>query len=194
MTVTAWRGDEEAIAAGRYLTTREAFLRRPVALVGFMGVGKSSVGRHLAAILGRRFVDTDADVERRSGQSIGDLFAQGEAGFRELEAHAVELALDHDPPQVIALGGGAFAQPALRQLILDRAVVVHLYTPWSVMRHLLGELSRDRPLIQARTAAQSQDLFLARAASYRRAHLRVDIPRHGPLEAAQAVAVLLHQS
>jgi shikimate kinase len=95
---------------------------------------------------------------------------------------------------VIALGGGAFAQPALAQLLLERAVVVHLYTPWSVMRHLLAELAHDRPLIRARSTAQSQDLFLARATSYRRAHLRVDVPRHGPLEAAHAVAVLLRQS
>jgi shikimate kinase len=194
MTSTAWHRDEEALAAGRHLSARENFLWRPVALVGFMGVGKSSVGRHLAGLLGRRFVDTDTDVEQRAGLTITELFAQGEKVFRDLELAAVQRALDHDPPQVIAPGGGAFAQSACAQLLLSRAVVVHLYTPWNVMLTLLDGLSRDRPLIRDREAWEAQDLFLARARSYRRAHLRVDIPRHGPVEAAEAVAVLLRHS
>jgi len=92
---------------------------------------------------------------------------------------------------VIALGGGAFAQPRCAELVLDRAVVVQLYTPWSVMLHLLGDLAADRPLLRDREAWQVQDLFLARSAAYRRAHLRVNLPRQGAAQAAESVAAML---
>jgi shikimate kinase len=190
---SAWSSADEALAAQCRLTAREQLLRRPVALVGFMGVGKSSVGRELARILDRRFVDTDTMVEEQSGQTIPELFRSGEPLFRKLELAAVQQALDDAPPQVIALGGGAFAQPDCAELVLQRAVVVHLHTPWGVMLRLLDTLAQDRPLIQGRPPWQVQELYLSRAASYRRAHLRVDVPRHGAVEAAEAVALLLLQ-
>src|SRR3989442_9907712 len=78
-----------------------------IALAGFMGVGKSTVGRLLASELSRTFVDTDELVELNLGRSILECFQAGEeATFREVEAAAVREALDGEP-SVIALGGGA---------------------------------------------------------------------------------------
>ena len=185
------RAGEHALAAWRHQAVRERFLQRPVGLVGFMGVGKSSVGRELARLLGRGFTDTDADIVERTGRTIPEIFASGEPAFRALELEAVSRALAVRPAQVIALGGGAFAQPACAELLLRDAVVVHLHTPWTVMLGLLDSLAADRPMIHARAGWESQDLYLARAAAYRRAHLRVVVPRHGATEAAQVVARLL---
>ena len=187
---TEWSCSDEALAAHSHARAHGHFAARSVGLVGFMGVGKTSVGQELARLLGRPFVDTDTVVENRSGRSIPELFEQGEPVFRTLEREAVRDAL-RLPPCVVALGGGAFSQPGLADLILANALVVHLYTPWSVMLHHLAELAADRPLIRGRATWQIQDLFLLRGAAYRRAHIRVCLPRRGPAEAAASVAEVL---
>jgi shikimate kinase len=112
--------------------------------------------------------------------------------FRALEREALRDALDR-PELVLALGGGAIAQPGCAELLFPRALVVHLYTPWRVMLDLLPELAADRPLIRDRPVHEIQQLFLSRAAAYRRAHLRICLPRHSPERAAaQIVEVLRH--
>jgi shikimate kinase len=183
-------GDEEALARDGHAEAQERFLRRSVAVVGFMGVGKTAVGRELARLLDRPFVDTDTVVQERSGRTIPELFAQGEDVFRALERAALIEALEL-PPCVVALGGGAFSQPGAAELLLSRALVVHLYTPWSVVLDQLATLAEDRPLIRGRHPWQVQDLFLSRAASYRRAHVRVCLPRRGVAEAAAELANVL---
>jgi shikimate kinase len=165
---------------------------RSVALVGFMGVGKTSVGRELARLLGAPFADTDAMVQQQAGLSIPELFAQGEATFRALERAALLTALD-PPGQVVALGGGAFTQPGCPEMLLPRALVVHLYTPWREMVELLPTLAVDRPLIRDRPMHEIQQLFLSRASAYRRAHLRICLPRRSARWAAAEIVEVLRQ-
>jgi shikimate kinase len=183
-------GADDAVAAARHAGAQGRFMARPVALVGFMGVGKTSVGTELARLLDRSFVDTDTMVERTAGRTIPELFAQGEPVFRAFERQAVAAAVD-GPPCVIALGGGAFAQPDNAALLLARTLVVHLYTPWQVLRGHLAELAEDRPLVRDRPPWQVQDLFLARMAAYRAAHVRLNLPRHSVAEAAATLAAVL---
>ncbi len=97
------------------------------------------------------------------------------------------------PACVIALGGGAFSQPGATELLLAKALVVHLYTPWPVISNRLAELAQDRPLVRGRAVWQVQDLFLVRAASYRRAHVRICLPRHSVFEAAATLAAVLRR-
>jgi shikimate kinase len=94
---------------------------------------------------------------------------------------------------VLALGGGAFTQPGCAELLLPRALVVHLYTPWRVMVELLPELAADRPLIRDRPMHEIQQLFLARAVAYRRAHLRICLPRRSAEWAAAEIVEVLRQ-
>jgi shikimate kinase len=183
---------EDAAAATSHAGAQVRFLARSVALAGFMGVGKTAVGRELAGLLDRPFVDTDDMVEAYSGRSIPELFAAGEPVFRQWERRAVEEALAM-PPCVIALGGGAFSQPGSAELLLEKALVVHLYTPWNVLVGILDELALDRPLVRGRKPWQVQDLFLARTSSYRRAHLRVCPSREGAAEAAASIAAVLRR-
>jgi shikimate kinase len=188
----AWTGVDETQARQSHGAAQRRLSARSVALIGFMGVGKTSVGRELARLLDRPFADTDTMVQQRAGASIPELFARGEAGFRALERAALLEALD-PPGRVLALGGGAFIQPGCPELLLPRALVVHLYTPWRVMLDLLPALAADRPLIGRRPVHETQQLFLSRAAAYRRAHLRVCLPRHSPLHAAQEIVTVLRQ-
>jgi shikimate kinase len=97
-----------------------------VVLVGLMGSGKSTIGRRLARLLDRPFVDADDAVEASAGQSIADLFAapEGEAGFRDLEAATLGELLDDPEATVIAAGGGAVVTAGTRRRLADPAVTV----------------------------------------------------------------------
>jgi len=147
-----------------------------VFLVGFMGAGKTSAGRRLAERLGWRFLDLDDVVEARAGCTVREIFRQsGEARFRWQEAEALESVLiaAGDEPLVLALGGGAFVQPAnaaaLRQtgcpsVFLDAS-------PEELRRRCMAH-GDTRPLFQ--DAAQFEQLYASRRDAYLAATERLD--------------------
>jgi len=101
-----------------------ARITRPVVLVGLMGVGKSTVGRKLAALLSRNFVDADEAIVAAAGRTIPEIFdAFGEAYFRDGERRVIARLIG-EGHGVIATGGGAFVDPATRALVLERAIAV----------------------------------------------------------------------
>lgn len=101
-------------------------LDRPLVLVGMMGVGKSTIGRKLAQLLGLPFADADEEIEQAAQMSIGEIFERfGEAYFRDGERRVIARLLEAGP-SVLATGGGAFVQPATRALILERGIAVWL--------------------------------------------------------------------
>ncbi|MGN6379277.1 MAG: shikimate kinase, partial [Gaiellales bacterium] len=137
---------------------------RNLALIGFMGAGKSSVGRPLAKRLGWRFVDADAEIEREAGTSIGAIFERsGEAAFRELEERVVGRLLAHTNA-VIALGGGAVESPLTRERLREGSFTVLLdVSPQEAWRRVEEEAG-DRPL--AREATRFRALYESRRAVY----------------------------
>lgn len=146
-----------------------------VALVGFMGAGKSSVGRKLAERLRLTFVDSDLLIEARTGKSIAAIFAEeGEERFRALEREAFQLLLQ-EQGLVIASGGGAFADEATRRLLLSAALVVYLEAPFETLWARVGD-AEDRPLIRA-GKDRVRELFERRLPIYREAHVTVDAAR-----------------
>ena len=120
---------------------------RHLALIGMMGVGKSSVGRACAQTLGWPFADTDELVELAAGRSVAELFAlNGEAAFRAREADALADALAAPLPTVVSCGGGAVIEPANRRLLHERATVVWLRaSPEELVRRLGEEGVSERP-------------------------------------------------
>lgn len=159
---------------------------RPLALTGFMGAGKTEVGRRLGERLGRPFYDTDAYVEEQAGRSVPSFFPDQEAVFRKLEAEAV-AALVERGPTVIALGGGAVLNPATLALLKERALLVHLHLPWAELRPELPALLATRPLLRNRSEKEIRELYEARLERYREAAITVTIGRAGPDAAAEAV-------
>lgn len=119
---------------------------RTIALVGLMGVGKSSVGRRLASALSLPFRDADSEVEAAAGRSISDIFAElGEPAFREGERRVIARLLDQ-PPHVLATGGGAFVNPETRALIKAKALSVWLKADLEVLARRVGRKD-TRPLL-----------------------------------------------
>ena len=109
--------DDVAEAAGL------ASLTQSVVLVGLMGVGKTAVGKRLAAQIGLPFVDADHEIEAAAGMTVSEIFATcGEAGFRSGERRVIARLID-GPPRVISTGGGAFVDPETRALVKARAHV-----------------------------------------------------------------------
>jgi shikimate kinase len=128
------------------MTAFPALSRKTIALVGLMGVGKSSIGRRLAGVLGMPFRDADAEVELAAGRSVADIFEQfGEAAFRDGERRVIARLLD-EPPHVLATGGGAFVNPETRALIKERAVSVWLKADLEVLARRVGRKD-NRPLL-----------------------------------------------
>ncbi|MEW5684374.1 MAG: shikimate kinase [Pseudomonadota bacterium] len=124
----------------------EPLRRRTIALVGLMGVGKSSVGRRLASALGLPFRDADTEVEAAAGRTIPEIFAEmGEPAFRDGERRVITRLLE-GPPHVLATGGGAFMNAETRALIKSRAVSVWLKADLEVLARRVGRKD-NRPLI-----------------------------------------------
>lgn len=124
------------------------YARRTIALVGLMGAGKSTVGRRLADVLGRKFYDSDVEIEKAAGLSISDIFSiHGEAEFRRGE-HKVLARLLDEAPHVLATGGGAYLDPETRKLLREKAVTVWLNADLETIWKRVSR--RDtRPLLRA---------------------------------------------
>jgi shikimate kinase len=156
-------------------------------LVGFMGAGKSTVGREAASRLGVPFLDLDASVEEQAGMSVAEIFSsRGEEAFREMERETVRRAVAV-PGRVIAAGGGAFADPVSAPLLLSYGPVVWLRVlPETVLARLEGD--RCRPLLSGEDReGRVRELMESRRAAYGRAHLVVDCDGRTPVEVAEEV-------
>ncbi len=155
-----------------------------IVLTGFMGAGKTTVGRLLARRLEWPFVDLDAEIERRAGASIRELFERrGEARFRELEKSVFAEVLTADPA-VIAAGGGTLTFADNLELARARAVVVWLNPSYATIVARIGAKGKmDRPLFRDETGGF--DLFRERLPAYAQADLKIDV---GANEAAEEVA------
>lgn len=138
--------DDKAPSSGEI----EALARRidrPIVLVGMMGVGKSSVGRKLAALLHMSFVDADDEIEQAAQMTIPEIFERfGEAGFRDGERRVIQRLVDGER-KVVATGGGAFVNPDTRALILDKAITVWLDSDVETLLERVGRKD-NRPLLK----------------------------------------------
>jgi shikimate kinase len=144
---------------------------RSIVITGFMGTGKSSVSRRLAARLNRRLIDTDDEIARRAGQTIPEIFAEhGEAHFRALE-RALCRELAGQPGLVIATGGGTLVNDDCRALMLASAFVVCLDAAPATIRRRIGGAS-GRPL-----ASHWEVLFEQRRSAYASIPVHVDTTR-----------------
>jgi shikimate kinase len=162
--------------------------QRPIVIIGFMGTGKTTVGRLVADRLGRRFVDLDRVIEEVAGRSIPEIFrADGEPGFRRLETEALGRALG-EGGAVIATGGGAACREPNLGMMLARGLVVALSaTPEESLRRT-GRAS-GRPMLDDASdpLAQARELLRQREPFYARAHVRIDTVGRAPDEVAAAV-------
>ncbi|MEX2261731.1 MAG: shikimate kinase [Bryobacteraceae bacterium] len=157
-------------------------------LVGFMGCGKTTIGRNLAERLGWRFVDVDGEIEAQRGLSIPEIFdTESEERFREIETEAIRRyvhEVQNGQHMVLALGGGAFAQAANFDLLANNGLTVWLDCPLDTARRRV-EGAGHRPL--ARDPVKFGELYHARREFYARADLHISIQSDDPGLAVESI-------
>ena len=170
-------------------------------LVGFMASGKSHVGRQLAKRTGWKLLDADSVIIERAGRNIEEIFkTEGEVFFRSLESEIVS-ELCSGSRQIIAMGGGAFLNPANRDQMLSHGLVVCLRAkPETIFKRLNKSQSKDRggrntpvrPLLgQNDPLEKIESLIQERSVAYSEAHYQVDTDEFGPDEIAVQILHLL---
>lgn len=164
---------------------------RTIALVGLMGVGKSTVGRRLGNRLGLPFADGDDEIERAAGMTVSEIFAQlGEAGFREGEARVMKRLLE-GPPTVLATGGGAILNPETRGLLKQHAITVWLRAD---IRIIASRVQRrdTRPLLRGKDPLEALNAMAeVRYPVYAQADVTVDTGAGAHGEAVDAIIMAL---
>jgi shikimate kinase len=156
-------------------------------LVGMMGSGKSTAGRHLAEQLGYRFLDADSSIEQVAGRSIPELFASdGEAGFRDLEAAVLnQIASWHS--LVVATGGGVVTRPE-NWGQMQQGVVIWLDAPDALLLERLSADPTPRPLMQSEDPAQRlAELMGQRRPLYAQADLHIVQDGRPPDQVAEQI-------
>ena len=157
-------------------------------LVGMMGSGKTTIGRALARHMGKAFVDSDEEIQKRTGVTIPHIFdIEGEAGFRQRETAAIRDLVGRDN-MVLATGGGAVLAEQNRALLQQNGIVIYLKTGvhhlWQRTRH-----DRNRPLLQtADPHAKLTELFQQRDPLYMQV---ADIVIHSGKQSAHALMLQL---
>ena len=150
-------------------------------VVGFMGAGKTTVGRHLAHRLGWSFFDTDAEIEAAENTPVPEIFAsRGEPEFRRIETAVIGQHvrwIERGRPAVLALGGGAFTLPDTRLLLQNNGIAVWLDCPFETVQRRVGQTTH-RPL--ARDPEAFAALYESRRQHYRLADMHIPIASDDP--------------
>jgi shikimate kinase len=158
-------------------------------VVGFMAAGKTTIGKLVAEQLGWAFADLDDDIVEAARRSISEIFdTEGEAEFRRVESEALRArvrTIENGSPTVLALGGGAYAQPGNFELVRNNGVTVWLDCPLDTVKQRVATATH-RPL--ARDPERFERLYRERQEAYARADFRIQIASDDP---AVAVATVL---
>jgi shikimate kinase len=164
---------------------------RNIILTGFMGTGKSEVGKQLAVVLGRKFIDTDIQIEKEEGLSIAQLFAdRGEPYFRERERQMIARAC-RENGVVIATGGGAMvSEENAARLKASGTVICLTAAPEVILQRVQKDETRPLLLSEDRLA-RIRTLLSARATAYAKADAMIDTSHLSMSEVVQAVLAIL---
>jgi shikimate kinase len=164
-----------------------ALKARTIALVGLMGVGKSTIGRRLAQALELPFRDADHEIEAAAGRTIPEIFAErGEAEFRLGERRVITRLL-HEPPHVLATGGGAFMDPQTRAMMKELAIIVWLKADLDVLVRRVGRKA-NRPLLTGKDPRQVlRELMEKRDPIYAEADIVIETDDRPPSAAVDAI-------
>lgn len=167
-------------------------IEKNIVLVGFMGVGKTSIGKRFAQKMYRDFIDIDEQIEASELLTIPEIFqTYGEAYFREKEEELVFSACEQKL-KIISLGGGAFTQPRIKQKCLSDCIVIYLdigFDSWKERFHLLVD---SRPILQGKTINELEDLYNTRKKAYANHHSRLKTDAFSIEEAAEYLKQSLH--
>ena len=149
--------------------------KRIIAIIGLMGVGKTTFGLKLAEKLGYYFIDSDQEIEDREKKSIKEIFAKnGEKYFRDVEKKVIQEIILRDEKMVLSLGGGSFMNDEIRLVLKEKAMVIWLHASLESIIHRVGN-KNNRPLLnQGNKRKTIEDLMRKRYPFYAQCDLNFD--------------------
>lgn len=150
-------------------------MKKIIAFIGLMGVGKTTIGKKLADKLGYYFIDLDQEIEDRKGKTIPEIFAdEGEKYFRQLEEEIAKEIVLRDEKMVLSLGGGAFLNENIRKTLKKHAQIIWLDADIDVILYRIGN-KNNRPLLNNNDKrAVLKDLAKKRYPIYQEADFKLD--------------------
>ncbi|WP_425430473.1 shikimate kinase [Desmospora activa] len=159
-----------------------------IVLIGFMGVGKTTIGQLVAKKLYRDFIDIDEEINQSFDLPTTEIFRlHGEAEFRRVERETIVHHCAHSRLKVIALGGGAYMQEEVRRVCLDHCIVFLIDLSWDSWKDRLPLILDSRPVLQNKTLEEIEELFLTRKAAYSLHNSRVDADQLEPEKTAEEI-------
>lgn len=162
-------------------------LHHRIALIGFMGVGKTTLGDELAKKLAYDFVDIDQKIEEKYHMPTNQIFTQyGEHFFRKSEKSIISHYIIKDNI-ILSLGGGAFLQKDIKDLCLNHCTVVYLEMSWEYWIKRLDILTDNRPLLQEKNINEIRQLFESRLPIYKDYHCKVNIDGLHVVDASEKI-------
>lgn len=146
---------------------------RSIVLTGFMGVGKTTIGKEIAKKLYRDFIDIDEEIEKKFGMPPRDIFrVHGEQVFRQAEKEVITF-FAKQKLKVISLGGGAFLQEEVKQICYENCIVIFLDLSWDSWKDRLHLIIDSRPVLQGKTMEEIEQLYYERQPIYQTYHSKV---------------------
>jgi shikimate kinase len=166
-----------------------------IVFIGFMGAGKTTIGKLVAKKLYRDFIDIDEEIEKEYKMSIPEIFAEiGEQAFREKEKEFIQN-LCHYKLKIISVGGGAFLQKEIREVCLSTSIVLYLDITWDAWKKRLGLIIDSRPVLQGKSMEEIEELFYKRKEIYQNNfHSKIEISNQDLDELAETIVETLKLS
>ena len=147
---------------------------KSIVFIGFMGVGKTSIGEAVAKKLYRDFIDIDKEIEKEYNMPCTEIFKTvGEKVFREKEKSIINH-FSNQPLKIISVGGGAFLQEEIQKICLSNCIVFYLDLSWDSWKDRISLLIDSRPVLQGKSLEQIKELFYDRQKIYSVHHSKVE--------------------
>ena len=160
---------------------------RSIVFIGFMGVGKTTIGKLVAKKLNRQFIDIDEEIEKEYQMPVSQIFNQiGEMAFRKREKSLISNLAEQEQ-KIISVGGGAFLQEEIRQVCLTSCIVIYLNLSLENWKNRLDLIIESRPVLQGKSKEEMEDLFYTRQAIYSQHHLKIETDNKAPSEVADEI-------
>ena len=171
------------------MNSHELSLRdKNIVLIGFMGVGKTTIGKLVAKELSRSFIDADEEIEKVFGMPPSEVFKKyGEKTFRDKEREIITNLCSEQKLHIISLGGGAFIQDDIRTVCLEKSIVVYLDMSWENWKDRIALIIDSRPVLHGRSMEGIEALFYKRKEYYADHHLKVETDGKEPIEVANQI-------
>ncbi len=146
---------------------------KSIVFIGFMGVGKTTIGKIVASKLNRDFIDIDEVIEKEYNMPVSEIFSEfGEKVFREKEKSLI-TSLANQQQKIISVGGGAFLQEEIRQTCLGSCIVILLDLSLDGWKDRLDLIIDSRPVLKGKSVEEMEDLFYKRQDIYINHHLKI---------------------